>query len=167
MSDHRGDLTTLPIAEPLSRQQQAAVGRSGKMTVSGKLKVAIDSMVWSGLKREQAATKAGLTPHGLYVAFSRPHVKRYYLEQLDVLRTSARARNIHVLEEVRDQTGNQMARVNAVKALEQISDEPANQASRSSPGLVVVVVQGPASMSHTHVIEAKPLITHEVVRNDE
>jgi hypothetical protein len=54
-----------------------------------------------------------------------------------VLRTSERARNIHTLCEVRDQTDNQMARVNAVKALEQLGDQEVGVGSqRHAPGLV-------------------------------
>jgi hypothetical protein len=67
-------------------------------------------------------------------------VKQFYLAELDVLRTSERARNIHALVDVRDQLENKMARVQAVKALEQISDEmPAGRGSQSQPGLTIVI----------------------------
>lgn len=112
------------------------------LKVTGKNKAAIDLMVWEGLKRRDAAERAGLKDHALYVALTKPHVKAYYMQQLDVLRTSERARNIHALVEVRDQPTNQMARVNAVKALEQISDEQdRNPAATAAPGLAIVVVQ--------------------------
>jgi hypothetical protein len=57
------------------------------------------------------------------------------------LRTSERARNIHVLAEIREQTGNQMARVQAVKTLEQISDaeQQTGRGSQLTPGLVIVI----------------------------
>jgi hypothetical protein len=113
------------------------------LRVTGKNKAAIDAMVWEGLNRADAAKKAGLTDHSLYVALSKPHVKAHYLQQLDVLRTSERARNIHTLAEVRDQTTNQMARVQAVKALEQIDDvESASGRANSLPGLQIVVITG-------------------------
>lgn len=121
--------------------------------VTGKVRVAIDSMVWDGLPRSKAAEFAGLSEHGLYKALRKPPVKAYYMAQLDILRTSERARNIHTLAEVRDQTTNQMARVQAVKALEQIDDsEQASRGSQALPGLQIVIVQGsqPATISATY-----------------
>jgi hypothetical protein len=61
-----------------------------------------------------------------------------------VLRTSERARDIHTLNEVRDQTSNQMARVQAVKAKWQIEDGDENGSGRakSLPGLQIVIVTG-------------------------
>lgn len=129
--------------------------------VTGKLRQALDLMVWQGTKRDEAATQAGMLPKSLYNALRKHHVKAYYLGELEVLRTSARARNIHVLEEVRDQTGNQMARVNAVKALEQISDDPQRgPAAQTVPGLVIQIVQQAAPLTaHSPLIDAKPLKT--------
>jgi hypothetical protein len=100
--------------------------------------------VWEGLKRDEAATKAGIKDNSLYVALRRPDVKAFYLRELDVLRTSERARNIHTLAEVRDQTSNQMARVQAVKALEQLADEEngASLRANSLPGLQIVIQTG-------------------------
>lgn len=113
--------------------------------VTGKVRVAIEEMVWSGLPRAQAAAKAGISEHGLYKALRKPPVKAFYMAQLDVLRTSERARDIHTLNEVRDQTSNQMARVQAVKAKWQIEDEPPGGRSVNSlPGLQIVVIQAGA-----------------------
>lgn len=106
-------------------------------------------MLYEGLTRRNAAEKAGMVEHSLYVAFTKPHVKAYYNAGLEVLRTSARARNIHALEEVRDQPENKMARVAAVKALEQIDDAaPASGGANLSPGLVIVIQNGPQQISN-------------------
>lgn len=128
----------------LSLDQQpspAAPQPARKLKVTGKVKVALDFMVWDGLKRQDAAERAGLKDNSLYVALTRPDVKAYYLRQLDVLRTSERARNIHALAEVRE-GDNQMARVAAVKALEQISDETpsGSRGSVQLPGLTIQIV---------------------------
>jgi hypothetical protein len=130
------------LAAVHSNQPQAK-DKPQQLRINGRNKAAIDAMVWEGLKRSDAAAKAGLTDHALYVALTKPHVRSYYMQQLDVLRTSERARNIHTLAEVRDQTSNQMARVQAVKALEQLDDDanPA-AAAKSLPGLQIVIVQG-------------------------
>jgi hypothetical protein len=107
-----------------TRQAIAAKERSGKLTVTGKLKVAIDLMLFEGSRRADAATAAGMTDHGLREAFKKPHVKQYYNAGLQVLRESERARNILSLVAVRDGEGhtNPMARVSAAKALEQIAE---------------------------------------------
>lgn len=113
-----------------------------QLRITKQIRAAIEQMVWHGLKRADAAKAAGLKDNSLYVALRRPDVKAHYLAELDVLRTSERARNIHTLAEVRDQTSNQMARVQAVKALEQIDEQAAESGNRSNalPGLQIVVV---------------------------
>jgi hypothetical protein len=111
-----------------TRQAIAAKGRSGKLTVSGKLKVAIDLMLFgdgsaSGpSRRADAAKAAGMTDHGLREAFKKPHVRAYYNVGLEILRTSERARNISALAKVRDASENDMAKVSAAKALEQLAE---------------------------------------------
>jgi len=105
-----------------TRQAIAAKERSGKLTVSGKLKVALDEMLFKGSRRAEAAEAAGMTDHGLREAFKKPHVKRYYNAGLEVLRTSERARNIAALARVRDSSENGVAVVTAAKALEQLAE---------------------------------------------
>lgn len=102
----------------MSTDLPATDGRSAPMRVTGRLKVAVDAMIWEALPRAEAAAKAGIREHSLYKALRRPPVMAYYLNELGVLRASERARNLHALVEVRNQTENQMARVAAVKALE-------------------------------------------------
>ncbi len=136
--------------KPITRQAIAAKDRSGKLTVSGKLKTAIDLMLYGNGSpngpscRTDAAKAAGMTDHGLREAFKKPHVKAYYNQGLEVLRQSERARNISALVEVRDKAGNQMARVQAAKALEQLSEEEARRSPAGGtvtlPGLTVVIV---------------------------
>jgi hypothetical protein len=133
------------MTEP-TRQAIAAKDRSGKLTVSGKLKVALDAMLFDAASRSDAAKTAGMTDHSLRAALRKAHVSAYYNRGLQVLRQSERARNISALAEVRDQTGNAMARVAAVKALEQLSDEadrtPAGPVT--VPGLTILIVNAPA-----------------------
>lgn len=113
-------------------------------------------MVWHGMNRLDAANHARLSEHSLYVALRRSHVKAYYLSELEVLRSSERARNIHALVEVRDQTSNQMARVQAVKALEQLDDEPPAAAHKQTlPGLVVVVM--PAAQTQMKTVGSQQI----------
>jgi len=147
-----------------TEQQPIPPAKADKtLRITGKNKAAIDAMVWEGLNRKDAAQKAGLKDHALYVALTKPHVKQYYLAQLDVLRTSERARNIHTLAEVRDQTGNAMARVQAVKALEQMDDaQVAGRSAQSVPGLVIQIINNSPSPRTIDALVTQPqAIEHE------
>jgi hypothetical protein len=57
-------MTTIDNDIP-TRQSIAAKDRSGKLKVTGKLKVAIDKMLYEGSRRPDAAKTAGMTDHGL------------------------------------------------------------------------------------------------------
>lgn len=137
-------MSELALTQP-TPQQIAAVNRSAPLKVTGKLKVALDSMIWHAMTRKEAAEHAGLKEQSLYAALTKSHVRGYYLSQLEVLRTSERARNIHTLAEVRDQKTNQMARVQAVKVLEQISDDQQDRRPAAPfGGITVQIINAPA-----------------------
>jgi hypothetical protein len=53
---------------------------------SGKVREALDLMIWSGHHRDDAAKAVGLLPKSLYNALRKPHVKQYYAQGLEVLR---------------------------------------------------------------------------------
>jgi len=139
-------------------QPQTPPNRPAKQhKITPKVMAAIEAMVWDALPRAEAAQKAGMTEHGLYKALRKAPIKAAYLAELDVLRTSERARNIHTALEVRDQRANPMARMKAVDFLE--GEANAAQFGRSNmpqlPGLVVqVITTGPAQ------VEAK-VIEHD------
>jgi hypothetical protein len=125
--------------------------------ISGVVKVAIDAMVWQGLPRKQAAEVAKISEHGLYKALCKPPVKAYYNAQLEVLRSSERARNVHRLREIRD-AGNNMPAVQAIGMLERMSDEATAdkraQHVLQSPGLTIVISQAaPAALPDPKVID--------------
>lgn len=138
-------------------------GRSLPGKVTGKIRVALDAMVWRGLKRAQAAAEAGLTEHGLYKALRRAPVRAAYLAECEVLRTSGRARRIHRLEEMVEQNDNKAAVINAALALDRIESEQHQRHSSafsSSPGLVIVV-NGNASISEQRTDRTLPDVIDE------
>jgi hypothetical protein len=145
-----------------TRQAIAAKDRSGKLTVSGKLKKAIDAMLFEGSCRADAAKAAGMSDHGLREAFKKAHVKAYYNQGLEVLRTSERARNIKRLAEIRD-AGNNMPAVQAVARLEQMADDENMRPGahrQALPGLIVqinVPVAGPKPVIRADETIAPPL----------
>jgi hypothetical protein len=139
---------TTDIAQP-SRQALEAVNRSLPGKVTGRLKTAITAMVWDGASRKEAAQVAGLSDHGLRQALRRAHVKRFYLSELDVLKTSERARNVLALVDVRDNSSNSMSRVQAARSLEQLSEDGRPGHGYGSqpmvPGLVINIVTPPST----------------------
>lgn len=157
---------TLDHHQP-SRQQLAAVDRSAPLKCTGKVKTAIDSMVWQGLRRDDAALAAGLTSHGLREALRKSHVKAYYNEQCEVLRLSGRARRIHRLEAMVEQDENKQAVINAVRALDHIDEAQQSAAGRTQmPGFVIVIGNPEhmpnAQMQQVRGIESKPLISQDL-----
>jgi hypothetical protein len=137
------------------------------LAVTGKNRAAIDFMVWEGLKRADAAAKAGLKDHALYVALTKPHVKQYYAQQCEVLRTSGRARRIHRLEAMLEQDDNKAAVINAALALDRMPDQALGGSAATVPGLQIVIVQGPALIAHDRGLPSNPLISNERVHDDE
>jgi hypothetical protein len=132
----------LPTALP-TRQKLAIPGRSRRNAVTGKLKTALDLMVWENLTRKDAATKAGLADSSLRFAFRKPHVMAYYHTELKALRDNLRAKNIHRLDDIADTSSNDMAKVGAIKAMEQIADAADQQhrpGAAQLPGLQIVIV---------------------------
>jgi hypothetical protein len=134
---------SLPTALP-TRQAVAIEGRSRRGAVTGKLRTALELMVWSGEKRADAAEKAGLADCSLRAALRKPHVLQHYNSELAALRTSLRARNVHRLDTIADASRNDMARVAAVKALEVITDQADERTGSrigTLPGLQIIIVQ--------------------------
>ncbi len=129
----------------ITRQKLAVPGRSRRNAVTGKLKAALEAMVWEGLKRDDAAAKAGLASASLRFALRKPHVLAFYRNECDALRESVRTRNIHRLDGIADTSRNDMAKVAAVKAIEQIADQAdekrAKPGGQQTPGLQIIIVQ--------------------------
>jgi hypothetical protein len=145
-----------------SRQALQAKTASKPGHVTGRLKLACDLMVYSGLSWDKAAVQAGLTVRSMRLAMERPHVLRYLQDSREVFRVAACSSNILKLVELRDSSPNAMARVQAIKALEAIEDESPRTAGRqTAPGLVVIIEQVRLPGAPQTVIEATPLPSPE------
>src|SRR5882757_4148940 len=154
----------LPATMP-TRQKLAIEGRSRKGAVTGKLKTALELMVWEGLKRDAAAEAAGLASSSLRFALRKPHVLGFYRAECDALRNSLKARNLHRLDTIADDSKNGMARVASIKALEQISDIAEEKQGKPGaghlPGLQIIIVQ------HATPAPAEPVEVfsrHEIIQ---
>jgi hypothetical protein len=99
-----------------------------------------------------------MTDHSLRAALKKPHVKAFYLSELEVLRTSERARNIFALVDVRDNSQNAMARVAAAKAIDSLADDPIARSGNVPlvPGLVVQIIGGPQPAAASPAIDVTP-----------
>jgi hypothetical protein len=124
--------------------------------IRGKLKTALDSIVYDGKPWAEAAREAGLTTQAVRKALGKHHVQAYLKRERQVFRAAASGANIHHAIDVRDQKVNQTARIQAIRYLDGISEQdertPGGQAV--SPGVVVQVNvnRGPAEADET-VIE--------------
>jgi hypothetical protein len=134
---------TSTVARAVTRRPNPTTGKPPKRpdaALTPRVKAAIHAMIFKGLRRAEAAADAQLSEIALYNALRKPVVLAYWNEQLKVLRESARARNVHVLEEIRDQSGNDMARVAAIKVLEPPAEQRGGGMSLTlniTPGYVI------------------------------
>lgn len=144
----------------------AAAKPEEPVRITAKIRAAIDAMVWHALPRKDAAAKAGISEHGLYKALRKPPVRALYLSELEVLRTSERARNIHRLIAIRDKADN-MPAVQAIDRLERLEEQGSiSRAAQQLPGFVIVVQSQSPHMPHMREIEAKPLKDNDVGHHD-
>jgi hypothetical protein len=137
---HSADMGT-DIAEPTPHQRRA-IDRTAPGRVTGRLRKALEAMVWLGLQRKEAAKYAGLADHSLYQALRRSPVRRYYLEQCEVLRVSGRARRLHRLEQLAEQDRNVAGAVAAIRCAEDLGTAehaPGRAVGPTSAGFVIVV----------------------------
>jgi hypothetical protein len=117
------DTMTDDTSKELTTQQRAAIGKTAPNGVSGRLKTALDDMVWNATPWEEAARKANLTVRSMRLAMRRPHVLSYLRDERRVLLATASPKNLKRLGELRDQDSNMAAAVTAAKTLEALADE--------------------------------------------
>jgi hypothetical protein len=113
--------------------------------IGGRLKQALDLMVWGDGERRyfpdnEAAAIAGLNVFSIRNALHRPHVQAYYRTQCQVLRARESPANIHRLCEIRDAADN-MPAVNAIKTLEGLDEDLMRRNTDTpTPGIVLRIV---------------------------
>jgi hypothetical protein len=150
-------------AKTVSKRGQTPRNERKSLQATAVVRKAIELMVWEGHRRDDAAKAVGMLPKSLYNAFRKHHVRRFYREQLQVLRTSEMARNVHALVRIRDQDANKLAAVAAVKALEKMNDNDMTPpvGRQITPGLTIIIEQAAPPAAPRPVIEATALPSHE------
>jgi hypothetical protein len=131
--------------------------------IRGKLRQALDSMVWEGLSYDQAARTVNYHVRSMRRALGRPDVLAYLNRERQVLRASVSPRNIHRLVEIRD-ADNNMPAVQAIKVLEQLGEDQHSRGNSANapPGVtirIVNVVQPGQSVERQPV--TTPVIEHD------
>jgi hypothetical protein len=108
------------------------------------IRTALDAIIHDRCTRDDACKRAGITERALYLALAKPEVAAHWNAQVHVLRNAERAANLFALIDVRDKSGNAMARVSAAKALELVPEHEAvaSRGSQSQPGLTIVINGG-------------------------
>jgi hypothetical protein len=128
---------------PINTDRTRPKVQIGERTVrmSGRVRIAVEAMVWQGLTRKEAAQVAGLKDESLYAAFRKPDTRALYTAECEVLRLSGRARRIHRLEAVVEQDVNKMATVNAALALERLGDaDTARSNTAQTAGVTIRII---------------------------
>ena len=108
------------------------------------VRTAIDAIIGDRCTRDEACKRAEITERALYLALAKPEVAKYWNDAVHVLRNGERAANLFALIDVRDNSGNAIARVSAAKALEQVPEHEAAAARGGQllPGLQIVIING-------------------------
>lgn len=151
------------------------------MGLSKRVKEAINLMIFSGWSRKQAAETVGLADNSVYAALRNPEVLAYWNQQLEVLRTGERPRNIHTAIEIRDSdslretASGQKVRLEAAKMLEGDDGHrgtTVNVGIAVTPGYVIDLRPGDElergkQLSHLIDIDPKSLSHKAEVAQDE
>jgi len=111
------------LPQELTTQQRAAIGKTTRNGVSGRLKAALDDMLDNGTPWDAAGLKANLTVRAMRLALKRPTVLKYLRQERRVLLARLSAANLHALAKLRSQDQNLNAAVSAAKALESLALE--------------------------------------------
>jgi hypothetical protein len=146
-------------SQELTTQQKAAIGKTVRNGVSGRLKAALDDMLENGTAWDAAAVKANLTVRAMRLALKRPVVLTYLRKERHVLLARMSPENLHRLGKLRDQDDNKAAAVQAARTLEGLASEVYGGAGSGGGGAragylidlsdepragVVIVIQPPA-----------------------
>jgi hypothetical protein len=110
--------------------------------VSGKLKIALDAIIFEGAEMDASAKKAGITTRAVRLAMAKPHVIGYMRTQRATLVNELSASNVHHLRTMRAESPNQMVRLGAVRTIEDIADGRGGRGSSVNVNVGVAIQAG-------------------------
>jgi hypothetical protein len=154
---------TIPSMSDVAIRAESPPDKPKRQQIRGKLRQALDAMVWEGLEYDQAARTYNFHVRSMRRSLQSPHVLAYLRHEREVLRASLAPRNIHRLREIRDAENN-MPAVNAIKLLEQIGDEqPRYGATNAMPGVTVRIINV-VNASNANDLQQSPIVDATVNR---
>lgn len=121
--------------------------------VTGRLRQALDHMVWDKLTYQEAAAKAELHIRTMRIALSRPQVQAYLRSAKQELLHCFKLRALQRLSDIME-TDDQMPAVQAAKALLQHEDDN-RQTKQTTPGVVIQIVGDTKQTINASVIPNK------------
>jgi len=135
-------------------QKAAAIVRKQKkeIVLSPKAKLAIELMVYEGMKRDEAALAAGLAAISLRQALLKPHNLAYLNECMEVLRTSGRPRALRKMIELVDDAKTERIQFEAAKYLDGM-DRPSHAVGATQ---VNVQVNNTVNVTPGYAIDLRP-----------
>jgi len=157
-----------PVADDIDDTAILPLGDTEAIKITGKVRVALELMAFDGLAAKDAADRSGLKRNSLYGMLGMPRYAQALKAMLQVRRSSARARNIAVLEDIRDNSHSEGARVKAIQVLEALDAKAPQVTVNINPGWVIDMSSvAPGRMIEHHPGNgSNPLIEHEVVPAD-
>lgn len=173
MSEETNPLQAQPQAQPQSLNQTQTQASSplveianpdSHLSVLSRRQIPfVQSIVWDGLPFTHVFQKLGIPERTAYRWMREPAVLAAIKAEEKVLRSSARAGNIHALQRVRDTSDNSLAVVQAVKALEQLADQEQGSAAPGQSRGYVIVINAPSSAGTAVDANAQPVGNARVI----
>jgi len=117
----------------------------------------------------KAAAHAGMAMYLAFRYMRQTHVRRFLLEQRQIRIDAARCGNIKALLDIRDNSGNAVARVNAARSIELMGAENeqavgiGNPRHQQGPGVTIVMMMPDGSHKPVDppMVDVTPTIEHE------
>jgi len=172
---------TVPALAHKAQSAAAAVkaGKAPALKVTGRLRTAIEAMVFEGATRPEAAEIAGMQDKSLRSALTKSHVLAYLNEQMEVLRTGARPKALNRIINLVDKSGSDRVRLDAARYIDGMDRTVHQQGSQVNvqvnnrielPGYVIDLSAYPANgaqqIDHLEQHGAKSLEDNEDVPDE-
>lgn len=138
----------------VSARSAAAALRKEKKTaeISKEAKLAVELMVYEGLKRKEAAETVGMHEESLRRALTKPNTLAYMNECMEVLRTSGRPRALRKMIELVDEAKTERIQFEAAKYLDGM-DRPSHAVGATQ---VNVQVNNTVTVTPGYTIDLRP-----------
>lgn len=158
MQGHKADAQIM--ASQITPTAHSRSEKPPRKQIRGKLKAALDAMVWQGQDWDEAARNINLTTAAMRKALGKPHVLAYLKHEREVFRSSMGGKTLVRLAELRDQDENRNAAVKACQVLEQLGETDSARGAAAGmprvPGMIIVIQTGSAQAR-----SLPPVIDHD------